>query len=331
MVSCNNTKKENKDDSTNVLVISNDLETARLILRSWKLEYSVLKTENPQAHSGEYVVTLNDTIEFGYTFREVLKNIDNRIPIMVKYRAYVYSTTPNPKVSIICDIEKDSSRFLRKSILLEKTITTPNEWVEFSEIYHFDKDILDTNMIINIFPWNYGKEQKVLIDDIEITFIYEPKTEFDLGNVYYNGDGVEKDYAKAMKYYRKAAKQGNAEAQNKLGEMYILGQGVKIDNAEAMKWFRKAAKQDNDWAQTNLGIIYYEGYGVEIDYMEAIKWYRKAAEKGNYVAQIKLGNMYCDGYGVEKDYKEAIKWFRKAAEQDIDVAQYNLGIMYYNG
>src|SRR2546423_1782500 len=37
---------------------------------------------------------------------------------------------------------------------------------------------------------------------------------------------VPQDYAQAMQLFRKAADQGNAEAQNAIGEMYLKGQGV---------------------------------------------------------------------------------------------------------
>ena len=49
--------------------------------------------------------------------------------------------------------------------------------------------------------------------------------------------------AEAVKWYRKAAEQGHAAAQNNLGAMYANGQGVARSDAEAVKWFRKAAEQ----------------------------------------------------------------------------------------
>ncbi len=42
---------------------------------------------------------------------------------------------------------------------------------------------------------------------------------------------------------RKAAEQGHAEAQYNLGGFYVFGDGVKQDYAEAVKWYRKAAAQ----------------------------------------------------------------------------------------
>jgi serine/threonine protein kinase len=61
---------------------------------------------------------------------------------------------------------------------------------------------------------------------------------------------------------------------------------------KAIKWYRKAAEQGNASAQNNLGFCYEYGEGVEQDYEEAIKWYRKAAEQGNASAQYSLDELY---------------------------------------
>ena len=155
--------------------------------------------------------------------------------------------------------------------------------------------------------------------------------QFNLGVMYDNGQGVEQDYAEAVKWYRKAAMQGVASAQLNLGIMYANGQGVTKDEYEAVKWFRKAAEQGDASAQFNLGVMYDNGQGIEQDYAEAVKWFRKAAEQGHASAQFNLGVMYDNGQGIKQDYAEAVKWFRKAAEQGSASAQFNLGIMYANG
>jgi len=85
--------------------------------------------------------------------------------------------------------------------------------------------------------------------------------------------------------------------------------------AEAVKWYRKAAEQGDADAQFNLGVMYDEGHGVLQDDAEAVKWYRKAAEQGNAKAQFNLGVMYGNGRGVPQDYVEAHKWFNLAAAQ----------------
>ncbi len=53
------------------------------------------------------------------------------------------------------------------------------------------------------------------------------------------------DYATALREWNPLAKQGDANAQNNLGFMYYKGHGVPQDYAEAVKWFRKAAEQGN--------------------------------------------------------------------------------------
>src|SRR4051794_21569754 len=81
-----------------------------------------------------------------------------------------------------------------------------------------------------------------------------------------------KDYAQAMRWFRKAADQGNAEAQNTIGEMYLKGQGVPQDYAQAMRWYRKAADQGLAEARNNIDYLYSRGLGVPQDCAAATKW-----------------------------------------------------------
>ena len=152
-----------------------------------------------------------------------------------------------------------------------------------------------------------------------------------LGDCYYQGNGVTQDYDEAVKWYRLAADQGNASAQNGLGECYYYGYSVPEDDGEAVKWYRLAADQGYADAQSHLGDCYYQGNGVTQDYDEAVKWYRLAADQGLAAAQYSLGACYCNGQGVPKDYTEAVKWFRLAAEQGYAEAQRGLAYCYEEG
>ena len=44
--------------------------------------------------------------------------------------------------------------------------------------------------------------------------------------------------------------------------MYVLGRGVTQDDAMAVKWFRKAAEQGYAPAQNNLGEMRRQGRGL---------------------------------------------------------------------
>ena len=102
---------------------------------------------------------------------------------------------------------------------------------------------------------------------------------------------------------------GDAVAQYNLGVMYYEGQGVEQNFKDAAKWFRKAAEQENAIAQINLGLMYLRGKGVPEDLKEAAKWFRKAAEQGNAMAQHSLGFMYGKGDGVLQDDVTAYAWW----------------------
>jgi TPR repeat protein len=129
----------------------------------------------------------------------------------------------------------------------------------------------------------------------------------------YQNEHVARDYAKAAKWYQRAAERGSAEAAHMLGVLYFDGEdGVKQDYAEAAKWVRKAAERGRSGAAQFLGLMYEEGKGVPQDYVEAAKWYRRAADQGEFVAQYILGRMYFDGNGLAKDYVQAYMWMNLA-------------------
>lgn len=143
--------------------------------------------------------------------------------------------------------------------------------------------------------------------------------------------GVPQDKAEAVKWFRKAADLGHANAQCALGTMYYAGEGTKANSGEAALWWRKAAEQNFVVAQFYLGCSYKEGEGVPKDLAEALSWYRRAAEQGYAEAQFALGVMYTKNDGIPQNEAEAIKWYRKAADQGHTSAQYNLAGMYWRG
>src|SRR5262249_36611089 len=73
-----------------------------------------------------------------------------------------------------------------------------------------------------------------------------------LGILYYNGEGVARDYTKAREWWEKAANKGDASAMSNLGSLYLGGQGVTQDSAKALELFRKAADKGEALAMTNL-------------------------------------------------------------------------------
>jgi TPR repeat protein len=155
--------------------------------------------------------------------------------------------------------------------------------------------------------------------------------QYNLGELYSNGDDVPQDFKQALKWYLKAADQGHADAQANLGVQYNVGDGTPQDYKQALKWYLKAADQGNANAQNNLAVLYRYGQGTPQDYKQALKWYLKAADQGIAISQNHLGELYSNGQGVPQDYKQAFKWYTKSADQGNTDAQNHLGELYSNG
>ena len=78
------------------------------------------------------------------------------------------------------------------------------------------------------------------------------------------------------------AEQGDAGAQYGLGLSYAAGDGVLKNDAEAVRWFRLAAEQGVASAQYGLGLSYAAGDGVlKKDSVLAHMWSNIAGENGN--------------------------------------------------
>jgi TPR repeat protein len=146
--------------------------------------------------------------------------------------------------------------------------------------------------------------------------------QFYFGLAYYQGLGVPgTDYALAISCWRKAAEQGNAEAQNNLGQAYELGYGTEQDYRQAAYWFRKAAEQNHVTSLFNLGVMCELGHGMPQDLVAAASWYRKAAEQDYAPAQFNLGILYELGQGVPQDLARAAVWYREAVNSGEESAR----------
>jgi TPR repeat protein len=157
----------------------------------------------------------------------------------------------------------------------------------------------------------------------------QAEAQFDLGVLYAQGRGVQRDLTEAARWYRKAADQGNATAQFALGQMYSRGWGVPRDEADALRWFQMANAPESEGPPTDWALI--EGYGVEQDPKQAAYWYQMAASQGHDEAQYNLGRLYAAGKGVPRDEEQAVRWVRAAASQGYVPAQAFFGMRYANG
>lgn len=149
---------------------------------------------------------------------------------------------------------------------------------------------------------------------------------------------IKLDSKEAVKWWIKAAEQGEAEALEFLkmiknvtkipavrysseynykkyygGDLFVFGTAESVE--KYMEWYEYAAK------------IGYEGFLNDMDPELDIETDPEFAQKGNAI--INIGMAYYYGIGVDKDYNAAAKWLKKVAEHNGEVKRM-LGECYFN-
>ena len=153
----------------------------------------------------------------------------------------------------------------------------------------------------------------------------------DLGNLYFEGNGVEKDYKRAFDYYQKGAKAGEPYCMDNLGMCYFWGHGVDTDIQKSAFYTEKAAKAGIERAMYDTGLNYERGYGVSQNIEKALYWLEKAAEEEYPTAFVELGDLYFVGEYVEKDLEKSFQYYKKGAELGDHTSKLLLSTFYEEG
>lgn len=122
---------------------------------------------------------------------------------------------------------------------------------------------------------------------------------------------------------RRAAENGNVDAQFEMAQRYQVGDGVSQDATQAFNWMTKAAEHDlsqgtvPDDATFELAKMYEHGEGVAQNLTKAYELYQKAARGGflnNGAPLLRLGLMYENGEGVPQDDRQAAACYMDATQ-----------------
>lgn len=162
----------------------------------------------------------------------------------------------------------------------------------------------------------------------------DSNAQVEVGDRYYSSNFGKKtpDYAEALKWYKKAAAQGNGKALDNLGTMYQYGNGVERDVVVAENLYRKAAKKGDSSAMFSLGVILDSR-----DDAKAADWYiRYEASESKLLGDngrgfFNIGYMHYAGKGFPEDKTQAAVWFKKAMAKNNSQAACFLGAMHIYG
>ena len=103
----------------------------------------------------------------------------------------------------------------------------------------------------------------------------------DIGYKYYQKG----NYEKALKIWTVEADEGNKEAFYNIGLLYFFGNGVEKNLPLAFEYCQKAAFMGSPRAQNNLAFMYIKGLGVEKSYIDSYVWASVAIKHG-YNSQL---------------------------------------------
>jgi len=138
----------------------------------------------------------------------------------------------------------------------------------------------------------------------------------------------ESDIIGAMSYYRKAAEAGYIPAQNRLA--YLLDKSER--NEEAVIWYKKAAGQGDAEAEYGLAGMYVSGDGIAQDRAEALRLFTSSASKAYPPAIHVMASAYeKGGLGQRIDYELAREWLEKGVQLNDYWSIKRLSKAYRNG
>ena len=157
-----------------------------------------------------------------------------------------------------------------------------------------------------------------------------------LGDEYFASPEKESAYGhdnqKAMYFFKKAAEHGHKLGAFAVAGMYECGIGVEKDYERAVYWYKKAYELgETNYSSFHIAEIYFNGKGnVAKDYKSAANWYLKAGKNNNAKAQYRLAMMYFKGIGVEEDYLQGLQWLKYSADNGYAEAQYSYAVILLN-
>jgi TPR repeat protein len=146
-----------------------------------------------------------------------------------------------------------------------------------------------------------------------------PNRQLDIARAYDEGYGLWRNGEEAVKWYRRAADAGNADALGELGHKYLIGLGgLEMNEDTGVKLLNKAVMKGSASAAYELGQYYLpdhykaKNWKRKSDRKKAIELFKVAAERGTTKALIAIAREYVKiGNG-----KEAVRWANGGDEPD---------------
>ncbi len=135
----------------------------------------------------------------------------------------------------------------------------------------------------------------------------DPAAMVQMGTKHYEGG----DHDTAIKYWTKAAELGDAAAHYELGVMYYNGEGVEKDEEKRVYHWEKAAMGGHPKARHNLAAVEHNNGNME----RAVKHFIIAANLGDEGSMKALWELYAKGYITKEDLEATLRTHQAALDE----------------
>ncbi len=125
------------------------------------------------------------------------------------------------------------------------------------------------------------------------------------------------DYARAVREWRPLADAGDADAQFNLGQAYKLGYGIEQDMAAALMWYGRAVEQGHHRAEDNYGLLLFQ----QNQQQAAMPYLQRSAARGEPRAQYLLGVALFNGDLAPRDWTRAYALMSRAVASGVAEAR----------
>ena len=127
------------------------------------------------------------------------------------------------------------------------------------------------------------------------------------------------DFSAAVGWFQQGAAAGDADSMVALADCYRYGKGIERNEKKVVEILQSAVAHDNPEAMNMLGDMLKKGVpGFPPDYTQAAKLFASSMGLGYCAAQANLGVMYVNGQGVPKDPQKAFSLWKDGAENHSD-------------
>ncbi|MDD6302935.1 MAG: tetratricopeptide repeat protein [Bacillales bacterium] len=170
-----------------------------------------------------------------------------------------------------------------------------------------------------------GDEQSIKEGVLTIEKLAENKNKyglFELGLLYRDGIGVERNLSKACNLFLFSGEEGYEKGYYELGLIYLYDYKY-YDNAK--RFFLKCKKNKDAYYQ--LGLMASKGLGFKLSKHKAFEFFIEASKKGSADADYMLADYYLHGIGIKLNVLKGKYYLKRALRKNVE-DYYNLASLY---